>query len=212
MFNINTLRKEYRLKSLDLNHLNPDPFLQFMAWFQEVLQAKVEEPNAMTLATASATGRPSCRTVLLKAVDGRGFLFFTNYHSRKGQELESNPFACVTFYWKELERQVIIEGGVERLTREESEQYFMSRPRGSQISAWASQQDSLLRAREELEEAFRYYEKLYEGKSIPTPPYWGGFRLIPEQFEFWQGREDRMHDRLRYRFEQGKWKIERLAP
>jgi pyridoxamine 5'-phosphate oxidase len=191
MLNIHGLRKEYRLKSLNLNDLNSDPFLQFYVWFTEAEQAQVLELNVMALATASVEGRPSCRIVLLKQMDARGFSFFTNYDSRKGQELARNPFACATFYWHELERQVIIEGETEKLTHQESETYFASRPRGSQLGAWASHQDQILMSREELEEAYHHFEKMYAGKTIPKPPYWGGYRLLPTSFEFWQGRANR---------------------
>jgi pyridoxamine 5'-phosphate oxidase len=212
MLDINHIRKEYRLKSLDINNLNPDPFLQFNAWFDEAQLAEVMEANAMALATASAQGRPSCRIVLLKGSDSKGFLFFTNYNSRKGIDLASNPFACVTFYWRELERQVIIDGSIEKLTREEGELYFASRPRGSQLGAWASHQDESVASREELERAYGHFEKMYERKSIPMPPYWGGYRLLPERFEFWQGRPNRLHDRFRYLLRNGSWQIDRLAP
>lgn len=212
MLNINELRREYRLKSLDLSSLNTSPFLQFCLWFEEARQAQVLELNAMALATASREGRPSCRTLLLKQIDAKGFIFFTNYDSRKGQDLAGNPLACATFYWAELERQVIIEGGVEKLTPKESESYFASRPRGSQLGTWASHQDQILTSREELEEAYRHFEKMYEGKPIPKPPYWGGYRLLPERFEFWQGRTNRLHDRFRYLFINDMWQIERLAP
>lgn len=212
MLNIKHLRREYRLKPLGLSLLNPDPFLQFLVWFEEAQQAQLLEFNAMALATASFEGRPSCRMVLLKQMDARGFAFFTNYDSRKGQDLACNPFACATFYWAVLERQVIIEGEIEKLTRQESESYFASRPRGSQLGTWASHQDQILQSREELEEIYRHFEKMYEGKIIPIPPYWGGYRLLPNRFEFWQGRPNRLHDRFRY-FLKGKgWKIERLAP
>jgi pyridoxamine 5'-phosphate oxidase len=212
MLNINHLRREYRLKPLDLNHLNADPFSQFSTWFVEAEQAQVLELNAMALATVSLEGRPSCRTVLLKQMDARGFSFFTNYESRKGQELSNNPFACITFYWAVLERQIIIEGRVEKLTQKESETYFASRPRSSQLGAWASQQSQVVRSREELEEAYHHFEEVYDGKEIPLPPYWGGYRLLPTSFEFWQGRPNRMHDRFRYRLQDNIWIIERLAP
>lgn len=212
MLNISTLRKEYRLKSLDISNLNADPFLQFNHWFQEAQNAQVLEANAMTLATASSQGRPSCRTVLLKGIDSKGLLFFTNYDSRKGIELASNPFACVTFYWSELERQVIIDGRVEKISREESQAYFNLRPRGSQLSAWASHQDQVISSREDLEESYHRYENMYAGEAIPLPPYWGGYRLLPDRFEFWQGRVNRLHDRFRYLLKNDVWHIDRLAP
>ena len=212
MLNIHELRKEYRLKSLDVDKLNPHPFWQFALWFEEAQQAQIPEFNAMTLATATPEGTPSCRTILLKQIDLRGFSFFTNYESRKGKELASNPLACATFYWHELERQVIFAGKIEKLTRKESEDYFASRPRGSQLGTWASHQDQTLNSREELEEAYRYFEKVYEGHTIPLPPYWGGYRLLPQRFEFWQGRSNRLHDRFCYLLVNKEWKIERLAP
>lgn len=212
MFNINDLRQDYRLKSLDLSHLNPDPFLQFHLWFKEAQNAQVMEPNAFTLATASAEGRPSCRTVLLKGVDEKGFVFFTNYHSRKGKDISANPFGCMIFYWPELERQVVIDGAVEKISVDDSEAYFNTRPRGSQLSSWASHQDQVLNSRKELEKAYSRYEKEFEGKPVPKPPYWGGYRLIPDRLEFWQGRQNRLHDRFRYTLDKDAWQIDRLAP
>lgn len=212
MLNSNELRKEFQLKSLDINHLNPDPFLQFLAWFAEAQDAQILEFNAMVLATASIDGIPSCRNVLLKRVDAQGFSFFTNYESRKGKELASNPVACAAFYWRELARQVIIEGGIEKLSLQESEAYFASRPTGSQLGAWASQQDQVISSREELEENYRRFEKMYEGRTIPMPPYWGGYRLLPKRFEFWQGRANRLHDRFCYVHMDHSWQITRLAP
>jgi pyridoxamine 5'-phosphate oxidase len=212
MLDVIHIRKEYRLKSLDISNLNSDPFLQFNAWFDEAQHAEVMEANAMALATASAQGRPSCRIVLLKGSDAKGFLFFTNYNSRKGTDLASNPFACVTFYWPELERQVIIDGSIEKLKREEGDLYFASRPRGSQLGTWASHQDESVASREALEMAYGHFERMYEGKSIPMPPYWGGYRLLPERFEFWQGRPNRLHDRFRYLLKDDSWQIDRLAP
>lgn len=210
--NFNKLRKEYCLTSLKSSQLHSDPFAQFLVWFREAEEAEIIEPNAMSLATASVEGRPSCRTVLLKGVDEKGFLFFTNYESRKGRELEANPFASVVFHWRELERQVIIEGEIEKLKREESDKYFASRPRGSQLGAWASHQDQVIESRQVLEEAYQHYDKLYEGKDVPPPLYWGGYRLLPSQFEFMQGRKDRMSDRFRYLREGGIWKMMRLSP
>jgi pyridoxamine 5'-phosphate oxidase len=212
MLDISNLRKEYRLKSLDLNNLNSDPFAQFHQWFQEAQHAQVLESNATALATTSLQGRPSCRTILMKGIDSKGLLFFTNYDSRKGIDLATNSFACMTFYWPELERQVIIDGGVEKLSQNESEAYFNLRPRGSQLGAWASHQDQVITSRKELEDAYQHYEKLYAGKPVPMPPYWGGYRLIPDRFEFWQGRANRLHDRFRYSLKDRSWAIERLAP
>jgi pyridoxamine 5'-phosphate oxidase len=207
------LRKEYSLAGLSEKDAARDPFRQFEKWFQEAEAAKIQEPNAAILATAAKDGRPSARIVLLKGVDGRGFVFYTNYNSRKGRELEANPRAAYLFPWVVLERQVIVEGAVTRITREESEAYFHSRPRASQLAAWASAQSSIISGRGELETAMKEVEKKYSGAEAPLPPNWGGFRIVPESVEFWQGRRSRLHDRLRYRREGGgAWVIERLAP
>jgi pyridoxamine 5'-phosphate oxidase len=207
------LRKDYSLSGLLEKELARDPFRQFDQWFAEAQAAKLVEPNAMTLATATRDGRPSARTVLLKGVDGRGFVFYTNYEGRKGRELAENPRATLLLPWLALERQVIIEGSVAKITREESAAYFHSRPRASQLGAWVSQQSSLIPGRSTLEDAMKLLEKKHAGAEIPLPPQWGGFRLTPETVEFWQGRRSRLHDRLRYRREaSGDWTVERLAP
>jgi pyridoxamine 5'-phosphate oxidase len=207
------LRKEYSLAGLSEKDVAKDPYRQFEKWFQEAEAAKVHEPNAAVLATAAKDGRPSARMVLLKAVDGRGFVFYTNYHSRKGRELEGNAHAAYLFPWVALERQVIVEGAVARVPREESEAYFHSRPRASQLAAWASPQSSIISGRDVLEEAMRAVERKYSGVEAPLPPNWGGFRIIPQSVEFWQGRRNRLHDRLRYRRDDtGTWIVERLAP
>jgi pyridoxamine 5'-phosphate oxidase len=207
------LRTEYSLAGLSEKDLARDPFRQFEKWFQEVEAAKVPEPNAAVLASATRDGRPSARTVLLKGVDGRGFVFYTNYDSRKGRELEANPRATLVFPWIGLERQVIVEGPVVKVAREESEAYFHSRPLASQLAAWASAQSSIIAGRAVLEEAMKAVERKYAGKEAPLPPNWGGFRLAPETVEFWQGRRSRLHDRLRFRREAGGgWVVERLAP
>lgn len=207
------LRKDYSLSGLLEKDLARDPFRQFDKWFQEAQAAKLVEPNAMTLATASPDGRPSARTVLLKAVDGRGFVFYTNYESRKGRDLTANPRACLSFPWFALERQVIVEGTVTKVSREESAAYFHGRPRASQLGAWVSQQSSIITGRAVLEDAMKALEKKYAGIEVPIPPAWGGYRLAPDTVEFWQGRRSRLHDRLRYRREpSGEWAIERLAP
>jgi pyridoxamine 5'-phosphate oxidase len=206
-------RKEYSLAGLSEKDVARDPFRQFEKWFQEAEAAKIHEPNAAVLATSTKDGRPSARTVLLKGIDGRGFVFYTNYNSRKGRELESNARGAYLFPWFGLERQVIVEGTVARITREESEAYFHSRPRASQLAAWASAQSSIISGRDELESAMKAVEKKYTGVEAPLPPNWGGFRIAPDSVEFWQGRRSRLHDRLRYRREaNGSWLIERLAP
>lgn len=207
------LRKDYTMSGLLEKDLARDPFRQFDKWFQEAEAAKLVEPNAMTLATASRDGRPSARTVLLKGVDGRGFVFYTNYESRKGRDLAENPRASLLLPWIGLERQVIIEGPLAKLSREESAAYFHSRPRASQLGAWVSQQSSIITGRAVLEDAMKALEKKHAGAEIPLPPAWGGYRLAPESVEFWQGRRSRLHDRLRYRREAGgEWIVERLAP
>jgi pyridoxamine 5'-phosphate oxidase len=207
------LRKEYSLAGLAEKDLTRDPFRQFERWFGEADAAKIPEPNSMVLGTCGPGGRPSSRIVLLKNVDGRGFVFYTNYESRKGRDLEANPRASLLFPWVALERQVIVEGAVTRVAREESEAYFHSRPRSSQLGAWASPQSTLVSGRAVLEAALKTLEKKYAGREVPLPPHWGGYRLAPETVEFWQGRRNRLHDRLRYRRDaDGEWVIERLAP
>ena len=206
------LRKDYTLAGLAEKDLARDPFRQFEKWFAEAQAAKVPEPNAMVLASCTADGRPSTRTVLLKALDGRGFVFYTNYESRKGRELAGNARASLLFPWIAMERQVMVEGTVSRVTREESDAYFHSRPRLSQLAAWASNQSSVIGDRALLESAMKALEQQYAGTDVPLPPNWGGFRLAPESVEFWQGRRSRLHDRLRYRRDKEGWVIERLAP
>jgi pyridoxamine 5'-phosphate oxidase len=206
------LRKDYTLAGLSEKDLARDPFRQFEKWFQEAEAAKIAEPNAMTLCTASREGRPSGRTLLLKFFDGRGFVFFSNYESRKGRDLHENPYAALLFPWIVLERQVMIEGPVTKVPREESEAYFHSRPRSSQLSAWVSQQSSIISGRSVLEDSMKMLEEKYAGREVPLPPHWGGWRLAPETVEFWQGRRNRLHDRLRYRRDKDGWIIERLSP
>ncbi len=210
--NLADLRKDYSLAGLAEKDLARDPFRQFEKWFAEAGAAKIAEPNAMVLATATKDGRPSSRTVLLKGVDGRGFVFYSNYESRKGRELEANPHAALTFSWVAMERQVIIEGSVTKIAREESEAYFHSRPRASQLGAWVSAQSSIIPDRRVLEDSLKVLEQKYAGQEVPLPPSWGGWRLAPEIIEFWQGRRNRLHDRLRYRRVKDGWTIERLAP
>lgn len=192
---------------------NPDPFEQFARWFEQALAANLPEPNAMTLATATPDGIPSARMVLLKGRDARGFLFFSNYESRKGVELAENPRAALILFWPELRRQVRIEGAVEMVPAAESDAYFAGRPRGSQVASRASAQSAVLPDREALEARVRAIDQEFAGREIPRPDYWGGYRVAPDMIEFWQGRPDRLHDRLRYtRLVDGTWIIERLAP
>jgi pyridoxamine 5'-phosphate oxidase len=210
---VGRLRKEYTRSGLKESDTDPNPIEQFRRWFDEALAANLREPNAMTLATATPDGRPSARVVLLKGFDERGFVFYTNYEGRKGRELETNPYAALVFYWGELERQVRIEGHVSRISEEESDAYFAGRPRGSQLGAWASEQSRPIKDRGALEERLRELEAEYEGCEVPRPPFWGGYRVEPETIEFWQGRENRLHDRLLYRrLEDGGWRRERLQP
>ncbi len=205
------LRKEYALETLEKDRVDPDPLKQFGAWMLEAIQAQVPEPTAMTLATVDAEGWPSARIVLLKGVDPRGFVFYTNYASRKGRDLEARPVAALAFLWKELERQVRIEGRVEKVSAAESDAYFATRPLGSRIGAWASPQSEAIDARAWLEERWARLAREH-GESPPRPPHWGGYRLLPERVEFWQGRASRLHDRIAYRRGEGGWTISRLAP
>ncbi|WP_165243812.1 pyridoxamine 5'-phosphate oxidase [Paludisphaera soli] len=210
---LSELRQEYARHRLDEQDLDPDPLRQFERWFAEALASGVVEPNAATLATATPDGRPSARIVLLKGCDARGLTFFTNYESRKGRELAANPRATMLFFWKELERQVAVEGAVERVSTEESEEYFHSRPVGSRLGAWVSKQSRVIPGREHLESLFREYEAKHADGAVPRPDYWGGFRVLPDALEFWQGRPSRLHDRLRYRLsDAAAWTIERLSP
>jgi len=210
--NVADLRKEYTRAGLTESDVAPDPVEQFRRWFDEALEADLHEPNAFVLATATRDGLPSARVVLLKGLDERGFVFYTNYEGRKGRELEDNPRAALLFYWGELERQVRIEGTVSRVSEEESDAYYASRPRGSRLGAWASEQSRVVEGREVLESRIGDLEAEYEGREVPRPPFWGGYRVEPEAIEFWQGRENRLHDRIVYRRESGSWKTERLQP
>lgn len=203
------LREEYRKAELDESHVSADPFEQFGRWLQDAMDAQLKEPTAMALATATRSGAPAVRMVLLKGFDERGFTFFSNYQSRKGHELAQNSLAALCFYWAELERQVRISGEVHRTTRAESVAYFDSRPKDSRIGAAASPQSQVIGSRQELETSFAALERSGE---IFCPEHWGGYRLVASEFEFWQGRRSRLHDRLRYRREDARWRIDRLAP
>jgi len=200
------------MSSLDVTDVSPDPLLQFQSWFADAQGAELREPNAMTLATSTPDGHPSARVVLLKTIDQRGFGFFTDYRSRKAGELDRNPRAALSFAWLELERQVRIEGAVSRMTSDEAEAYFRTRPLGSRHGAWASIQSSVITDRESLERAVHAIEARYPDGDVPLPPHWGGFILAPTVYEFWQGRPSRLHDRIRYRRDSAAWVIERLAP
>ena len=211
---IANLRKEYQSRSLDIAGVAPDPIRQFTQWFEEALASGQKEPNAMTLASCTKAGIPSARIVLLKGFDQRGFVFYTNYESRKGKELSENPHAALVFCWLELERQIRIEGSVVKIDPIDSDQYFRSRPKASQIGAVASPQSTVIKDRSFLTDQVAVIQKQYEEKEqLPRPDHWGGFRVIPNTIEFWQGRPSRLHDRIQYiLMEQGDWKIQRLAP
>ncbi|WP_375480328.1 pyridoxamine 5'-phosphate oxidase [uncultured Nostoc sp.] len=207
------LRKDYTLEGLSELEIDLNPFIQFKKWFDQALAAQLPEPNAMTIATATPDGKPSARMVLLKNFDERGFTFFTNYNSHKGQELAENPQAALVFWWAELERQVRISGYVEKVSETESDQYFHSRPPNSRLGAWVSNQSEVIESREVLERRLQEFQSKYENQEIFRPPHWGGLRVIPTEIEFWQGRPSRLHDRLLYsRLDNGTWKIERLSP
>lgn len=211
--NIADIRKDYILASLDERHIGDDPLSFFRKWFSEAEQSQITEINAMTLSTVDASGKPHARIVLLKGLDDQGFVFFTNYDSAKGTDIAANPNVALVFFWKELERQVRIEGIVEKVASEESDAYFNSRPPGSRLGAWASPQSKEIPGREILDTNYNKYEKEFSDIEIPRPPHWGGYRVLPGRIEFWQGRSSRMHDRILFTLQaQGKWEKSRLAP
>lgn len=209
--NLSDLRTDYKMASLDESDVAPTPFKQFDKWFGDVIKAELPEPNAMTLATCDAMGRPSARIVLIKGVDDRGMIFFTNYQSHKGQDLAANNRAALLFFWPELERQIRIEGRVETVSAADSDAYYQSRPVLSRIGAWASPQSQVLPSRNDLEARFAAFAAEH-GENPPRPAHWGGYRVVPNFFEFWQGRRNRLHDRICYRLTDSIWKLERLAP
>lgn len=211
--NFDTVRKEYVTQGLNESDLDPNPFTQFQRWYEEAVAANVIEPNAMTLATATRDGLPSARTILLKGFDERGFIFYTNYESQKGKELDENPNAAVVFYWATFERQIRVAGAIHKISPEESEAYFKSRPMGARLGAWVSLQSQVIPNRDVLEERLtELMNEFADTETIPMPPYWGGYCLVPSTIEFWQGRVNRLHDRFRYSLQEAKWKIERLSP
>ena len=208
------MRREYTRDGLTESQAPDEPFSLFQRWFEDALATEKlpVEPNAMTLATVDEQGRPHCRVLLLKGLDERGFTFFSNYASAKGQQLAARPFAAMTFFWPALERQVRIEGRIEKVTAQESDAYFQVRPMGSRIGAWASPQSQVIAGRETLEQLLHETQQRFLDQAPECPPHWGGYRLLPERIEFWQGRPSRLHDRLNYRAQNGQWQRERLAP
>ncbi|MCI4082181.1 MULTISPECIES: pyridoxamine 5'-phosphate oxidase [Streptomyces] len=207
------MRKQYRSEIVHEESLAEDPMEQFARWFQQAADSHLFEPNAMVVSTATPDGRPSSRTVLLKQFDSRGFVFFTNYASRKGRELAQNPHVALLFPWHPIARQVIVTGTASRIGRDETAAYFRSRPHGSQLGAWASEQSSVIGSRAELDRRYAELAARYpEGEQVPVPPEWGGLRVVPQEVEFWQGHENRLHDRLHYVLEGEKWRLERLCP
>ena len=209
---IKHLRKDYAQATLSESDVNTNPFKQFEKWFDEAINAQLDEPNAMTISTVSASGRPSSRIVLLCNFDERGFVFFTNYKSRKAMEAKEDSAVALNFFWQSIERQVRIEGKIEKVSAQESDDYFASRPRESQIGAWASAQSETLNSRKELENQVKFFTDKFKDTTIPRPSHWGGLRIVPDFFEFWQGRSNRLHDRIFYSLQNEEWKIGRLNP
>ncbi len=209
---ITKLMKKISLSELSENTVNKNPFVQFSDWYQDVIKLEISFHNAMVIATTNKEAIPSVRVVFLKSFDENGFVFYTNYESRKAKDLNENPITSLLFFWKELERQIRIVGKVEKTSKEESENYFHSRPIDNQIGAWASKQSSVILNRDQLDNEFLKYKNQFENKEVPLPPFWGGFRVVPFYFEFWKGRENRLHDRIAYQKENNNWKIFRLAP
>ena len=209
---INTLRHDFSKQTLDEADVNQSPFLQFEKWFKEAVDSKVNEPNAMTVATVSSSGQPGARILLMRNFNENGFVFYTNYTSRKGENIADNPKAALLFFWPELERQVRIEGTLTKQTAEESDRYFYSRPRTSKLGAWTSEQSKIIAGRSVLDEEYKKLSEKYPGEDVPRPGYWGGYVLNPHSMEFWQGRPSRLHDRILYTLENNSWKISRLAP
>jgi pyridoxamine 5'-phosphate oxidase len=212
MTSIQDLRNEYKGTFLDVTNVDPSPFAQFKKWFDEALKAGIEEPNGMVLSTVSETGMPSLRTVLLKAYNQQGFVFYTNYNSRKSKEISHNPQVSVVFPWYDLHRQLIIQGRVQKVPPAESLKYFISRPFGSKLAAWVSNQSQVVTSRNLLEMKMKEMKEKFKSGEVPLPDYWGGYKIIPETFEFWQGQPNRLHDRIYYTKNQESWDIERLAP
>ena len=206
------LRRDYTAATLDIEDVAPNPMAQFAVWMKQAMEAGILDVEAMTLATVSSSEIPSARIVLLRGYDARGFSFYTNYESQKALELHHNSACALVFHWSEIERQVRIQGTAEQVSSAESEAYFATRPRGSQLGAWASQQSTVLQNRKELEDTWNVLEAKYQSKEIARPPFWGGYRVVPTCMEFWQGRRSRLHDRLRYRSSESNWILERLAP
>lgn len=209
---LSDLRRDFALKTLDENDVLPDPYAQFEVWFQEAVESKALEPNAMNLSTVGKDMKPSSRTVLLKQVKAEGFIFFTNYESRKARQIEENPYGALTFVWNELERQIRIEGLIKKISPKDSDAYFERRPQASKLGAWASPQSGWIPNRKYLEDLMKEFENEFKDKEVKRPDNWGGYVLKPDLIEFWQGRPNRLHDRIQYTLKRGLWNIERLAP